>query len=204
MMNILALCFSLYVAMVGPASTSVLDDFAQAWMSISAYHVTVSVFEQRNSDTYNRVLAYQFEKPSHAVMRVVSGKNAGATLTWNGGDTLVARKGSGLMSMFTKTFSIHDPIVTTLRGSSIDELSYGAILARLQQHQQQIMESRSEAIEGVPTVTLSLVSASALAPMSLNREDIIFSQKSHLPIRVLDFEENALVRQVDFQDLVLH
>ena len=30
--------------------------------------------------------------------------------------------------MFKRTLSLHDPLVTTLRGSSIDQLSFGAIL----------------------------------------------------------------------------
>lgn len=46
---------------------------------------------------------------------------------------MVTRRGSGLAALFKKTLSLHDPLATTTRGSSIDQLSFGAILAHAQQ-----------------------------------------------------------------------
>ena len=47
-----------------------------------------------------------------------------APLTWDGGAMVVAWRGSGLAAMFKRTLSLHDPLVTTLRGSSIDQLRF--------------------------------------------------------------------------------
>jgi hypothetical protein len=61
-------------------------------------------------------------------MHVLSGPNAGVAVVWGGGTTVIAHRGSGLAAMFKKTFALHDPQATTIRGSSIDQLSFGAIL----------------------------------------------------------------------------
>ena len=42
-----------------------------------------------------------------------------APLTWDGGAMVVAWRGLGLAAMFKRTLSLHDPLVTTLRGSSM-------------------------------------------------------------------------------------
>lgn len=184
--------------MVAATSASTFSDFAQSWSHISGYHATITVFEREGKRTDNRVLTYEFSKPSHAVMHVLSGKDAGATLTWNGGPTLIGKKGHGFMSMFTKTFRLHDPTVTTVRGSSIDELSYASILRHLEQNREHLKDYPSNVIDGAPTRAISFVATSPATDAGLSREEFIFSQNTHLPIRVLGFEGKLLVRQVDF------
>jgi hypothetical protein len=58
-----------------------LDSFAQAWASIAAYSATVTVFERKGTQVENLVLNYSFRKPSSVMVHVVSGPNAGGTLT---------------------------------------------------------------------------------------------------------------------------
>jgi hypothetical protein len=177
--------------------------FAHAWAGITGYSATVTIFDKKGTQTQNVVFDYLFQKPSNVTVHVIAGPNAGVTLTWNGGQTVVARRGSGLAAMFTKTFSLHDPLVTTLRGSSIDQLSFGAILAHGQQEAGSLSEAPGEVIDGVATNAVTLTMAASTADAGLKREVVELSTVTHLPMRVLGYEGSALVRDVDFSNIKL-
>lgn len=144
--------------------------FANAWASVTGYSATVTIFDQKGTQTQNVVFDYTFRKPSNVTVHVLAGPNAGVTLTWNGGPTVVARRGSGLAAMFTRTLSLHDPLVTTLRGSSIDQLSFGAILAHGQQEAGSLSEAPGEVIDGVAVNAVTLIPAQSAANAGLTRE----------------------------------
>lgn len=107
--------------------------FERAWTDIVGYTATLTVFEQKGTQTQNVVFDYTFRKPSNVTVHVVEGPNAGVTLAWNGGTTMEAHRGSGFVALFKKTISLHDPLATTIRGSSVDQLSFAAILDHAQQ-----------------------------------------------------------------------
>lgn len=99
-------------------------------VTISAYSATVTVFERNGTEVQNTAFDYTFHKPSTATVHYNTGPNSGVTAVWNGGNSVVAHRGSGLTAPFKKTFALHDPAVTTIRGSSNDQLRFAAILAR--------------------------------------------------------------------------
>ncbi len=177
--------------------------FAGAWAGITGYSATVTIFDQKGTQTQNVVFDYIFSKPSNVTVHVIAGPNAGVTLTWNGGQTVVARRGSGLAAMFKRTFSLHDPLVTTLRGSSIDQLSFGAILAHGEQEAGSLSAGPGEVIDGIPTNAVTLALAASAADAGLTREVVELSRATHLPMRVLGYEGSALVRKVDFSNIKL-
>jgi hypothetical protein len=144
--------------------------FARAWADVSGYNATVTIFDQKGTQTQNVVFDYTFRKPSSVTVHVVAGTNAGVTLTWDGGATVVARRGSGLAAMFRRTLSLHDPLVTTLRGSSIDQLSFGAILAYGEQQAGSLSEAPGEMIDGVAVNVVTLVAAGSATDAGLTRE----------------------------------
>jgi hypothetical protein len=192
-------------AQPAPSSSAAqdLNSFAQAWASIAAYSATVTVFERKGTQVENLVLNYSFRRPSSVMAHVVSGPNAGGTLTWDGGATVVARRGTGLAALFKKTFSLHDPGVTTIRGSSIDQLSFGAILAQAQQGGGTLSEAGPDVIDGVATDAVTLVPADPAADAGLTREVVELSAVTHLPVRLLGFEETTLVREIDFSKVAV-
>jgi hypothetical protein len=160
----------------------------------------VTIFEQKGSQDENLVLDYTYHKPSNAVMRVVKGKNAGVTLVWNGGTTMQAHRGSGFMANFKKTLAINDPLATTIRGSSIDELSFDAILAHAQQTPGTVAQLPGAAIDGLPTDEVRLVTTPS-ADDGLTMEVVDVSKTTHLPIRILGYEGSTLVRSIEFSDV---
>jgi hypothetical protein len=106
-----------------------------------------------------------------------------------------------LLSIFKKTVPLHDPLATTIRGSSIDQLSFGAILAHAQDSAGILSVSPGEVIDGVPTDAVTLVPASAGADAGLTREIVELSTATHLPVRVIGYADTQLVRKVDFSNV---
>jgi outer membrane lipoprotein-sorting protein len=177
--------------------------FANAWAGIKGYSATITVYERKGGVIQNMFLDYTFRKPSSATMSVIRGPNAGVTLVWNGGSTVVAHKGSGLTAMFKRTFPLHDPQVTTIRGSSIDQLSFSAILAHALQTAGPISQSPGPTISGVVTDAVTLIPAKPANDTGLTREVVEISRTTHFPVVVLGYAGQTLVRTVDFSNVKL-
>jgi outer membrane lipoprotein-sorting protein len=177
--------------------------FALAWVGISGYSATVTVSEQQGAQTQQEAFDYTFLKPSSATMHVVSGPNTGVTVVWGGGTTVVAHRGSGLTAMFKKTFPLHDPHVTTIRGSSLDQLSFGAILIHGADTAGVVSEGDGPTIDAVPTDQVTLVPTNAMIDTGLTLEVVDLSKATHLPVRLSGYEGTTLVRTIDFSNVVL-
>ncbi len=177
--------------------------FALAWVGITGYSARVTAFEQLGPKTQREVFDYTFLKPSSATMHIITGPNAGATVVWSGGTTVVAHRGSGLSAMFKKTFPLHDPQVTTIRGSSLDELSFGAILVHGADTAGVIAEVDGPTIDGVPTDEVTLVPTNTVIDTGLTLEVVDLSKVTHLPVRLLGYEGATLVRTIDFSNVVV-
>jgi outer membrane lipoprotein-sorting protein len=180
--------------------TPAWTDFTHTWSDMNGYSATVTVFEQKGAQTENMVLDYSYHKPSSATMRIVQGKNAGVTLVWNGGSTMQAHRGSGLMASFKKTMAVNDPLATTVRGSTIDQLSFDAILAHAQQTPGAVAQLPGAPIDGLATDEVRLTPADA-ASDGLTLEVVDVSKTTHLPVRILGYEGSTLVRSIVFTDV---
>ncbi len=177
--------------------------FTNAWAGVKGYSATDTVYERKGTVIQNMVFTYTFSKPSSATMTVIRGPNAGGTLVWSGGSTVVAHKGTGLTAMFKRTFSLHDPQVTTIRGASIDQLSFSAILAHGLDTAGPITQKPGPVISGVATDTVTLIPAKSANDTGLTREVIEISRTTHFPVAVLGYAGQTLVRTVDFSNVQL-
>jgi len=188
----------------GPSgSPSALSAFKSAWAAVTAYNATITVFEQEGLTVQNVIFKYTFRKPSTVTVDVVGGPNNGVSLLWTGGTTVSAHRGSGPAGMFKETLSLHDSKVTTIRGSSIDELSLGKVLTHAQQTPGKISQGPGLTINGVPTEAVTLIPTHPAADAGLTREIIEISSISHFPLRVLGYQGSTLVRKIDFVDIKL-
>jgi hypothetical protein len=137
-------------------------------------------------------------------VHIAAGPNAGVTVTWDGGADVVAHRGSGIFAaLLKKTMALHDPQLTTIRGSSIDQLSFGAILAHGQQTPGTLSQDPGDIISGVATEVLTLIPADPSADAGLTREVIELSTATHLPLRILGYEGTMLVRKIEFSNVTL-
>jgi hypothetical protein len=176
--------------------------FAHAWKMVKGYNATITIFEQQGARTQSMAFDYHFTKPSSVAVRVVAGANTGARLVWEGGSTVLVRRGGGLLSMLKKTVPLHDPLVTTIRGSSIDQLSFASILA----HDQQpgiLSEKRGEVVDGVTTDAVTLIPTHASANANFTREVMEISSKTHFPMRVVGYEGLLIARKIEFSNVRL-
>lgn len=179
-----------------------LEAFARAWAGVTAYSATLTFFEQKGTSVQDTVIEYSFRKPSSVTVRIIAGRNAGVTLTWDGGATVEATRGRGLFAaLFKRTIALHDPLMTSIRGSSIDELSYGAILAHAEQTEGELSEAPGDTIDGTSTESLSLVPRTPAADTGFSRESIEISTATQLPIRIRAYEGAQLVRKIDFSNV---
>ena len=200
----------LWLAMIAPPSAvhartlpPAWVAFTSAWAGIKGYTARDTVYERKGAVVQDVVFDYSFHKPSTATMSVIRGPNAGVTLVWSGGSTVVAHKGSGLSAVFKRKFPLHDPQVTTIRGSSIDELSFSAILAHGLQTAGPISQSGGPTISGAGTDAVTLIPAKSANDNGLTREVVQISRTTHLPVIVLGYAGQTLVRTVDFSNVQL-
>jgi outer membrane lipoprotein-sorting protein len=177
--------------------------FEQTWATVSAYSATVAVFEREGTQVQSSVLDYTFRKPSSATVHFVAGANLGVTVDWSGGATVVAHRGSGLAALFHETFPLHDPRVTTIRGSSIDQLSFAAFLEHAQDTPGILSQEPGPPILDVLTEAITLVPTSAATNSGVTREVVDLSVPTNLPLRVLEYDHDTLVVQIDFSNITI-
>jgi hypothetical protein len=125
----------------------------------------------------------------------------GVTVAWDGGDTVVAHRGKGLVAFFRETFALHDPRVTTIRASSIDQLSFAAFLTHAHATPGTLSEQPGPTILDIPTVAVTLVPASSALDNGVTREVVDISVPTNLPLRVLGYDHDMLIRQIDFSNV---
>lgn len=165
-----------------------------AYAKISGYHTTAHVYQVKGTETQNSVYDYTFAKPTSVSMNIVSGPNNGATVTWTGGTSVRAGKG-----MFTKTVDLTDPMVLSLRGMTIVQLSFGSIL----QHAAEAAGTLTASTTTLGGATVNLVNLDVANPQGddgLTREVLYLSQSTNLPVRVDGFVGTTLVQTVSFEN----
>jgi hypothetical protein len=177
--------------------------FASTWAGIVAYSATVTAFERAGSRAETLVVDYRFRKPSNVTARIVSGPNPGAILVWDGGPTMSAHLGSGLMYVLQKKLSLHDPSATSPRGSSIDQLSFAYVLDHGQSTPGTVLQRPGEVVAGVATEAVEIVPLAPADDGGLTREVVELSPTTHVPVRILGYEGLTLVRKIDFTNVTL-
>ena len=176
--------------------------FERAWDGIASYTARVTVIDQKGAQVETVVFDYNFRKPANATVHVIKGPHAGSTLSWNGGTTVVARLGSGLLGLFSKTYALHDPAVENLRGSSIDQLSFAAIITHGGETAGAASATPGPVIDGVPTEAVTLIPTSSANDAGLTLEIVDIATTTNLPVRVLGYDGQLLVRQVEFTTVI--
>lgn len=174
-----------------------LAAFAQTWSSMPGYTATVQLFEQKGSADERSTFTYTFSKPSHVTAVQTQGKNAGATVKWDGGTTVAASKKGAFGISMTKNVPLNDPLVTSLRGYTIADLSFGAILAHAQQTPGTLSETPAT-IGGTAVQSVTLTVADPSADGGMTREVLYLSPTTHLPVRVDGFVGSQMVRSYQF------
>jgi hypothetical protein len=203
MVRRIAAAAALFMACGAGPAPSAWDAFARACSGLSGYTARVTAFERSGDRAQTLIIDYAFHKPENVTGRILDGPNRGAILVWDGGPTMRAHLGSGMLYGLAKTLPLHDPSATSVRGSSIDELAFPYVLAHGDDTPGSVVQQPGETIDGMPTDAIVLAPANPNADGGLTREVIELSAATHLPLRILGYEGAMLVRQVDYADLQL-
>lgn len=171
-----------------------LAAFAKTWDAMNGYKTAIHCFSAKDGKTENSQFNYTFTKPSSISMSIVSGPRAGNTVTWSGGDTVTAGKG-----MFTKKFALTDSAVTSLRGGTVVDLSFGSIL----KHAEKLKGEKSAAAIKIDGEDANVVTINVAQPSTdggLTREILYLSGSTDLPLRVDGYVESQLVSSCTFSN----
>jgi hypothetical protein len=98
--------------------------------------------------------------------------------------------------------AVDDPHATTVRGSTIDQLSFDAILAHAQQTPGSVAQLPGAPVDGLATDEVRLTPAD-VASDGLTLEVVDVSKTTHLPVRILGYDGPVLVRSIVFSDVKL-
>lgn len=189
-----AALFAACIAAAPPKTPAPLGAFAKTWESMNGYKTAIHCFSAKDGKTENSQFNYTFTRPSSISMTIVSGPRAGNSVTWSGGDTVTAGKG-----MFTKKFALTDSAVTSLRGGTVVDLSFGAIL----KHAEGLKGETSVAatkIDGEAANAVTIDVAQPSADDGLTREVIYLSGNTDLPVRVDGYVDSQLASSCTFSN----
>lgn len=179
------------------ATGSGLDQFAKAWSGLQGYNATIQLYEVKGGSSEHATFTYSFTKPTTVTMHVNQGPNAGATVKWTGGSSVYASKSGAFGITMGKNVSLNDPLVTSLRGYTVSDLSLAGMLA----HAKQIagtLASGPTVLNGNPVTAVTLTVANPAQDNGMTREILYLSQSTQLPVRVDGFVGNQLVRMYTF------
>lgn len=192
-----ALAFLFGLTGASAASNTALDQFATAWSALNGYTATIQLFETKGGNTEHAVFAYTYRKPQSVTMHVNQGPSAGATVTWSGGPTVSASKSGAFGITLSKNVSINDPLVTSLRGYTVADLSLPGILSHAQQTAG-TSYSGTTTLNGDSVTAVTLNVANPSADNGMTREVLYLSQSTQLPVRIDGFVGDQLVRTYKF------
>ena len=197
-----ATCFASGAAARGATPTAspgaaALARFAAAWEPVQTYTCTVTAHEVSGTRVQDRVYSMWFRKPYDTRMDVTAGDGRGGAAVWHGGDTLRGHQGGFIISFVKLNLNIHDSRATTIRGTTIAQANFGAIL----DHVKGTTGTLDTTTAGDKT-TIDLAVADPSSDESVTKERLVLGA-SGLPTEYDQWEGGTLVRRVAYTDLVL-
>jgi outer membrane lipoprotein-sorting protein len=187
-----ALALTSSTALASPAGDAALAAFSSAWDGVHSYTCTITAHEVLDSDVQDRVYNAVFERPNNVRMDIIGGAGKGGAAIWNGGDTVYGHEG-GFLSFIRLHLNIHDSKAVSLRGTTIAQSSFGALLQRFKDLKTSSLDAKTAG--GETTVT-----ANVLDPASDDgvTSEVLILGADHLPTTYTQFEGTKLVNHVSY------
>lgn len=173
-------------------SAPAITAFNKAFAAIKDYTCTITIHEQKGSQSQNRVYSYSFMKPSYAKTLIVSGDGAGSGGVWTGGDQVSGHQG-GILSGIHLKVSVHDPKAVDLYGFTIPDGLLQNIVAKYQTIPGTLTQTAGGKLGGVLTDRLDLKVANPATTLGFTEEILYLSQVTHFPIREIIYSGNQIV-----------
>ena len=178
-----------------PAETA-LAKYTAAWDKLNAYTCDLTAHETLGSRVQDRTYAMTFRKPFDTKMDITGGDGKGGSAVWHGGDTLRGHQG-GFVSFIKLNLNIHDGRATSIRGTTIAQANFGAILDHVKSLKGTVAATASG---GDTTIDFSVPDPSS--DNSVTKERVVLGSNG-LPSEYDQWEGDALVRHVVYTNLVI-
>lgn len=179
-----------------PSGEPALAKFSSAWSKLSTYTCAVTAHEVLGTRVQDRTYKLTFRKPYDTKLEITGGDGRGGAAVWHGGDTLRGHQG-GFISFIKLNLSIHDPRATTIRGTTIAEASFGAILDHVKS-----LKGTMESSESGDATTIDFGVPDPSADDNVTKERVVLVANG-LPSEYDQWEGDTLVRHVVYTDVVV-
>lgn len=184
---------ALGVALLGAApAPPAVSAFADAWAKVPSYTCTIRVHETKGAQVQDRTYRYAFLKPHFAKIDIVAGPGRGGGAVWKGGTTIVGHRG-GAISFIRLTRPLNDPEAADLRGHTMDQASFQAMLDALR--------DAPSLTEATPSAAYDAVEVPYKDADGATRRELQLSKTTHLPVRRLTYAGDAVVEDETFVDV---
>jgi outer membrane lipoprotein-sorting protein len=183
------------------ASTSgeaALARFSAAWDKVNTYACTITAREVSGSRVQDRVYQMWFRKPHMSRMNITDGDGHGSTVVWDGSDKVYGHRG-GLFAMVKMHLDLHDRMATTVRGTTVAEASFGALL----DHIKGLKGATIDAVADAERTRITVSVADASADNNVTKELMVLGP-NNLPVEYDQWEGDNQVKHITYSEVKLN
>lgn len=189
-----ALAFLPGTARASAAGDEALAAFSTAWAGVKSYTCTITAHEVKGRDVQDRVYHAAFMRPNNVRMDIVGGAGRGGAAVWTGGTTLFGHQG-GFLSFVKLHLNIHDPKAVSLRGTTVAQASFGALLDRVKSLKISSLDAKTE--NGLTRMSAQI--QGAMPEKDVTSILMVFAA-NHLPVEYDEYQGSVVVDHVLYTD----
>jgi outer membrane lipoprotein-sorting protein len=191
-----ALCAT--AATASTSGDSALLKYSSAWEKVNTYTCTITAHEASDSHVQDRVFDLYFQKPHDTRLNITGGDGRGSAVIWDGSSQVYGHQG-GFLAMFKRHLPLHDRLATSIRGTTVAEANFGALLDHLKGLKTSSIDATAD---GHFTRIVALV-ADPAANDNVTKEQMVL-EAGGLPVEYDQWQGDSLVRQVKYSEVKLN
>lgn len=175
-----------------------LAKYDAAWAPVRTYACTITAREVQGSRVQDRVYHIFFQKPHDTRMEIVGGDGRGGAAVWRGGDKVYGHQG-GLLRFFRLHLNIHDSRATSIRGTTIADANFGAVVDYIRRS-----KTASRMAESVAGKTkLTFVIAGPIGENGVTKQVLVLDG-GNLPLEFWEYVGDQVVKRIIYSDVRLN
>jgi outer membrane lipoprotein-sorting protein len=175
-----------------------LAKFSADWDKVNTYTCTITAHEVSGTNVQDRVYEMWFQKPHNTRMNITAGDGQGSAVIWDGSDRVYGHQG-GWKAMFKKHLNLHDRLATSIRGTTVAEANFGAIL----DHIRGLKGATIGPTRTGTQVKIDVAVADPTADNNVTREMIVLGDDA-LPVEYDQWEGDSQVKHVAYTGVQLN
>lgn len=178
------------------AGEAALAKFTTVWEKLNSYTCSLTAHEALGTRAQDRDYDLTFRKPYDTKMAITGGDGKGGAAVWHGGDTLRGHQG-GFISFVKLNLNIHDSRATSIRGTTIAQANFGAILDHVKS-----LKGSVEATASPDATTLDFGVPDPSNDEAVTKERLVIAANG-LPSEYDQWQGDTLVRHVVYTNVVI-